>query len=156
MCVKKIIIHLKTHHKRLWKIIKRYHSTENTILRAIAIIIVSLALSNIIPMSTTAKENLKQHQTLEKMREIDNIAHQWDNLLETLPNGYNPERDKHFHIIDHLYHIAQKKEEKYKAAQDLYLLVQEQKQFLEHMNKIDTSQKERFEQLEKEITQLSL
>lgn len=127
MCVKKIITHFKTHHKRLWEDIKKYHSTETTILRAIAIIIASLALSNIIPMSATAKENLKQHQTLEKMREIDNIAHQRDNILETLIDGYNPERDKHFHIIDHLYHIAQKKEKKYKAAQDLYLLIKEQK-----------------------------
>lgn len=133
---------------------KKYDIGINIALRSIAVIVLSLWLSPLVPASAKAQENIQQYEKLKIMVEIDNIGHQRDGILESVGSWYNEKRDRYFHTIDNKYHTVQYRDEKYKAAQELYKLINEQYAFLQGMGKIDTQQKEEFESLKKEIEEI--
>lgn len=138
--------------------IKKHDIAINIVLISCAVIVISLALSHIIPMSTTAKENLRQAKILIIMTEIDDIAHkEHENLLEKVDSGYSTDRNELFHTIDNKYHTTQYRDEKFKAAMKLNTLIKEQQAFLKQNldpEEFDSEEQEAFEKLQEEIENL--
>jgi protein subunit release factor A len=96
---------------------------------------------------------------VQKMREIDDIGHQQDKILQDIQSGYNMEWDKLFHKTDNDYHRAQYRDEKFKAAMKLNELIKEQNTFLHELlgqedNPFSKVAKEKFDSLQKEIEAL--
>ena len=98
--------------------------------------------------------NVEKYRILEKMVEIDDIAHERDMILENLENGYNKEWDIIFHKADYNYHKAQDRNEKYTAAKALVTLMKEQCKFLIQLGFEYTEEKNKVIEIEKEMNQL--
>lgn len=113
-----------------------------------------------LPISATAKQNIQEYNVLRKISQIDDLAHEQDTILEGMTGAYNKERDRRFHIIDNKYHTAIYKDEKYKTAVELNVLIKEQHTFLYQMigvgNAFSDLAKKRFDTLQKEFEQLNM
>ena len=152
---KKTFIQRKQHHKKLVDRIKKHSTMIDITLLAVAITIFSLALSHIIPMSATAKENIQKYEFLKKMIEMDDIAHeQREEIKSLLGSGYNMQRDRLFQIVDNQYHIAQGRDEKFKAATRLHELMIQEDTLLQQIGKGNVDQMEKCNQLQEEGNQL--
>jgi uncharacterized coiled-coil DUF342 family protein len=116
----------------------------------------SIGFARTLPDSPLASKNLKEYTILQKMVEVDNIAHKRDELLCEFKDGYNMDRDTEFHRIDQIYHNAQYRDEKFKAAEALNILFKQQKKYLETIQKIDTGMANEFNRLQEEIETLKL
>jgi hypothetical protein len=116
---------------------------------------VSSVVSHYIPQSKLAKENIRQYKILQKIEAIDDIAHEQDNILHDIGSGYNMKRDRLFHIADNEYHKAQYRDEKFRAAEKLNILIIEQNkrlyEIIDQNNPYSKIAQEKFEQLQKEI-----
>lgn len=132
MDIKKETMQWRHRHKKLTKWITEYNVMINIVVRIIAISIVSIITTQILPISPLAKANIQEYEIIKKIAQIDDIAHEQDTMLEEVGNAYNTGRDKKFHIIDNKYHTAQYRNEKYKAAIELNELIKEQSEFLYH------------------------
>lgn len=117
---------------------------------------ISVVLSSMVPQSMLGNTNVAKYNVLQKMREVDDIAHKRDGILENLGDTYNMERDRMFHRADYNYHKAQQREEKYKAAEQLMVLMKQQCEFLTQINYEHTEDKNKVLELEKQINQIQL
>ncbi len=145
----------KTHNRKSASWIKREQSIIYIIAWIIVIIGVSSVVSHYIPQSKLAKENIRQYKILQKIEAIDDIAHEQDNILHDIGSGYNMKRDRLFHIADNEYHKAQYRDEKFRAAEKLNILIIEQNkrlyEIIDQNNPYSKIAQEKFEQLQKEI-----
>lgn len=108
-------------------------------------------------MSVEAQTNIEQFNFLQKMVQVDDIAHKRDTVLEGLTgNIYNTGRDELFHRADYNYHKAQYRDEKYQAAKALLILMKEQCDLLMKIGYEHTQDKNIFLQLEEQIENTQL
>jgi len=136
----------------LW--IKKDSNTIHIIVWSIAIIVIGVLASKYIPESKIAKENIRQHEVIQIMAKIDDIAHRNDKILHDIGSGYNEKRDRAFHVADNAYHKAQYRDEKYAAAIALNELIKEQNGFLHTLigeNPFAKEANQQFEDLQKQI-----
>lgn len=101
-----------------------------------------------------SETNAAKYNVLQNMREVDDIAHKRDSVLESLETGYNMEWDKIFHRADYNYHKAQLRDDKYKAAEVLMMLMKQQSELLTVINYEHTEDKNKLLELEKQINQI--
>jgi hypothetical protein len=114
------------------KRIKKYPVLIKTIWESGIIILLCIGLAYILPTSLATKENVERWQILKQMIEMDNIMHQQDRKLHTF-SGYNPKRDRIYHIADNKYHTEQYGNDKLKAAEKLHSLMIDQNRLLQQI-----------------------
>ncbi|HBB04685.1 TPA: hypothetical protein DCZ39_07515 [Patescibacteria group bacterium] len=89
---------------------------------------------------------------LQKMTEMNDIAHkQRETLINALGSGYNMQRDRLFQVTDNKYHTAQYRDDKFKAAGKLHALMMQQNTLHQQIDKENSEQIKKCDQLEKEI-----
>lgn len=160
MDIKKIFIQWKYDKKKLINRIKKNNIAINIGIRILAITIISIVATQIIPLSPTAKANIQEYAILKKIAQIDDIAHEQDVMLDEFGDGYSMKRDNRFHIIDNKYHTTQYRDEKYHAAEELNTLIKEQSTFLYQVigsgNAFSDLAKKKFDALQKEFEGLKM
>jgi len=160
MDIKKTFIQWKHHNTNLINRIKKYGIEINITVRILAIVIISIITSQIVPISTTATTKIQEYRILQTIAKIDDIAHEQDAMLDEIDSSYSTERDRKFHIIDNKYHTAQYRDEKYKAAVELNTLIKEQNTFLYQAigtgNPFSDLAKKKFDTLQQEFETLKM
>ncbi|MFA7298662.1 MAG: hypothetical protein WC010_03395 [Candidatus Absconditabacterales bacterium] len=147
----------KQHHKNMMVWIKKDQNVIYIVAGVMAIIAIAAITSYFIPQSKKAQEQLRQYKILKKIVLIDDISHEQDRMFHDMQNSeYNMERDRMFHTADNTYHTIQYRDEKYKAAEKLFILIKDQNIFIHKLlgqtnNPFQKTAQEKFEKIEKEI-----
>lgn len=135
--------------------VKRYNKSMDLILRSIAVVVMSVSLAKLLPITSTTHQHLHEYAILKEMVEVDDLMHKTKDMIqEMLGSWYSRERDQAFKIRDYKYHTAIYQDDKLKAAMELFTMISDESVLLQQLGRIDIVFMEKIGELTEDLETL--